>query len=66
LVKDFPNGAIKFQFAVPPNERGKINEAYLRMRLSLKVANRAGDAWIQPKKSFNIYNTYTVMTHHKA
>jgi hypothetical protein len=60
IGKDFPNGAIKFQFAVPPNERGKINEAYLRMRLSLKVANRAGNAWIQPKKSFNIYNTYTV------
>jgi hypothetical protein len=58
--KNFPNGNIKFQFAVPPNERGKINEAYFRMRVSLKVSNRGGNAWIQPKKSFNIYSTYTV------
>jgi hypothetical protein len=57
--RDFPNGAMKFQFAIPPNERGKINEAYFRMRVSLQVANRDHTAWIQPRKSFPVYSTYT-------
>ena len=55
--RDFPNGAQRFQFAIPPNERGKINEAYFRMRVSLQVANRDHTAWIQPRKSFPVYTT---------
>ena len=55
LGENFAQGPIKFQWAIPSNERGKMDESYFRVRMSLWSSNATGTAWVAPTKSFKSY-----------